>query len=198
MKREIVERSVELFKRVGCKRVTMDDVALSNGISKRTLYELFESKDALLEESLLFMQQEMAEAVERYKKLDLNIIEIVCKIHKDHAEQDFTWKNSFLNELKRYHYGVYKNLTANLLSFHRFMINDFIERGKREGIIREEINVQIFVDLLMEISAFGEKRQLTFLGGYSRKEIFREVVLSYIRGLCTELGVAEIEKNVNS
>ena len=44
----IVKEAITLFLRYGIKAVSMDDIAKRVGISKRTLYESFISKDDLL------------------------------------------------------------------------------------------------------------------------------------------------------
>lgn len=198
LKSEIVERSVDLFKNMGCRRVTMDDVAIANGISKRTLYEIFESKDALLEGTLLFMQSEMEKSLKQYQTSNKNVIEIVCDIHRDHKKMNFSWKHIFLSELKRYHYKVYKNLLVKLIDLHRKSVKEFIERGQREGIIREDINKEIAKDALLEFSTSSENRQLNFIGAYSPKELFQGVVLVYVRGLCTPKGIKIIEENIGN
>lgn len=51
-KQRIVEKAIELFNAHGCKGVTMDQIAASLRISKRTLYETFDNKEALLLECL--------------------------------------------------------------------------------------------------------------------------------------------------
>ena len=45
----ILEGAATLFKAYGIKSVTMDQLANHLGMSKRTLYEVFSDKDALLE-----------------------------------------------------------------------------------------------------------------------------------------------------
>ena len=48
LRERIIENSMEMFLHRGCKSVTMDDIATENGISKRTLYELFSDKSTFL------------------------------------------------------------------------------------------------------------------------------------------------------
>ncbi|MEA5126561.1 MAG: TetR/AcrR family transcriptional regulator [Proteiniphilum sp.] len=40
----IIEKAGELFRKYGIKNVSMDEIASSMGISKRTLYENFKNK----------------------------------------------------------------------------------------------------------------------------------------------------------
>src|SRR6476620_472549 len=57
MKERIQQKARELFMRYGFRSVTMDEIAAQMGISKKTLYQFFEDKDALVE---AVMQAEMA------------------------------------------------------------------------------------------------------------------------------------------
>ena len=52
----IVEQAAKMFAEQGIKSIRMDDIAKSLGVSKRTLYELFEDKEELLYLSIRFMQ----------------------------------------------------------------------------------------------------------------------------------------------
>lgn len=53
LRERIIETAVEAFSAHGIKSITMDDIATSLGISKRTLYEVFSDKETLLEEYIL-------------------------------------------------------------------------------------------------------------------------------------------------
>ena len=50
MKQRIQLKARELFMRYGFRSVTMDEIAGQIGISKKTLYQFFEDKDALLKQ----------------------------------------------------------------------------------------------------------------------------------------------------
>ena len=47
-KEYIIEQATEMFRQLGIKAVRMDDIAHNLGVSKRTLYELFDDKMNLL------------------------------------------------------------------------------------------------------------------------------------------------------
>lgn len=53
----IVKRASELFQKHGIRAVTMDFIATEIGISKRTLYEIFSDKDALLIRTLEYQEE---------------------------------------------------------------------------------------------------------------------------------------------
>ncbi len=63
-RRRILDAAYRLFRRRGYGRVTMDDIAAAAGLTKRTLYHHFESKDRLLAD-VLAGQHELALAAFR-------------------------------------------------------------------------------------------------------------------------------------
>jgi AcrR family transcriptional regulator len=58
-RKRIMDAAYVLFRKRGYTRVNVDEIAATAGITKRTLYSHFESKDALLE-NVLEDQQDMA------------------------------------------------------------------------------------------------------------------------------------------
>ena len=48
-KREYLEKATQLFKHYGIRSITMDEIAAQLGISKKTIYQFFTDKDAMVE-----------------------------------------------------------------------------------------------------------------------------------------------------
>src|SRR4051812_8063703 len=44
----ILVKAHELFNRFGFRRVTMDEIAMKTGMSKKTIYQYFENKDEIV------------------------------------------------------------------------------------------------------------------------------------------------------
>jgi AcrR family transcriptional regulator len=47
-RQKIIDAAYDLFYEKGFNRVSVDEIAAKSGITKRTLYDHFESKDAML------------------------------------------------------------------------------------------------------------------------------------------------------
>ncbi|HAI79685.1 MAG TPA: TetR/AcrR family transcriptional regulator, partial [Chryseobacterium sp.] len=58
MDKKFLEKVVELFIDNGAKTLTMDDIAKEFGMSKKTLYQKYANKEALLEDVLAFKLEE--------------------------------------------------------------------------------------------------------------------------------------------
>ena len=60
MENRILFKSRELMHRQGIKHVTMDDIASQLGISKKTIYQFYKDKDALVMAVINFELEEQA------------------------------------------------------------------------------------------------------------------------------------------
>lgn len=197
-KKKITETSLELFLQRGCKTVTMDDIAKENGISKRTLYEIFTDKSQLLEDCIQLMCLQMRDNAGVFKDKSSNVIEVLFILHDSQSDILLDLKKNFFIELKRYYYGIYKRSIEIFIDFHKQMTHDYIIRGQKEGLINKEINTELVSKVIIEISNVLENSELFSLKNYSRKELFREVVIYYIRGICTTRGIELIDAKCKS
>lgn len=81
MKREqIIEAARKLFNKYGFKKVSMDEIARSAGVTKKTVYTYFSSKEELFN---YFVQEElnnMKKVVEEIEKQNLNFYESIHQI----------------------------------------------------------------------------------------------------------------------
>src|SRR5659263_554009 len=85
----IIEEAAMLFRTYGIRSVTMDMLANQMGISKRTIYEVFQDKDELLQGVLKWMTEKQREVSSRILNESENVIEAIFKmldLMKDHFQ----------------------------------------------------------------------------------------------------------------
>lgn len=87
LRERIIETAVKAFAAQGIKSITMDDIATSLGISKRTLYEVFPDKETLLEECILRGQKEGDEYLKNVLATSENVLEILLKCYQRSIEK---------------------------------------------------------------------------------------------------------------
>ena len=87
LRERIIDTAVEAFSAHGIKSITMDDIATSLGISKRTLYEVFSDKETLLEECILKGQKEGDEFLKNVLATSGNVLEVLLKFYQRSIEQ---------------------------------------------------------------------------------------------------------------
>lgn len=107
----IIVKATEAFTAHGIKSITMDDIATSLGISKRTLYEVFEDKETLLREVLLKNQVDKNEFLENLLAESTNVLEVILVCFQKSIEMFHKTNKRFFEDLKKYPsiYNMMKN-----------------------------------------------------------------------------------------
>ena len=111
---QILRRTGDLFLERGCKSLTMDEVASANGMSKRTLYEMFHDKAGLLRECILLMHKgNMVRMEEELAGAD-NVLAWFMRSLENKDEKRMSFYYDFFTEVKRYYPEVFMNVVTNI------------------------------------------------------------------------------------
>lgn len=184
LKQSILEGTLEAFNRKGMK-FTMDDIAGTLNISKKTIYTVFKDKESLLlcmvdylfdgikesEESVL--ADESLDTLEKIKK-------ILSVMPESYKGIDFRQ----LYILKDKYPSLYKKLEQRLENGWENTLM-LLEQGQREGIIRK-VHLPI-VKLMLEASLEQFfQRDILVQNRISYVEALDEVVGILVEGITTE------------
>jgi AcrR family transcriptional regulator len=194
---EIIKRVAQLYNKYGIKSVTMDDVAHELGISKKTLYEQFSDKSALIDAVIDYLINEKVSFFESQKKGRENAVEELLFIFKYYLSIIKEFNPSLEYDLKKYYpktyarvkeqkrQGIMKNTLANL------------KRGKQEGFFRQEINEDLIARLyLLRIESLPESDLFTQEEMFSQ-ELFEEMFFYHLYGVLNDKGIAYLKNHLN-
>lgn len=186
---KIIETATESFTTKGIKSITMDDIAASLGISKRTLYEVFRDKESLLAECILKDQQELNAFLAEVNANSKNVLEVILICYQRSIERFHRTNKLFFEDIKKYP-KVY-NLMKNFRDKDSDSTIEFFKTGVQQGIFRDDVNFAIVnllvreqLDLLMNTDICSE---------YSFLEVYESIMFTYIRGISTEKGAKVLE-----
>jgi len=172
----------------------MDFIAEKLGISKRTIYELFQSKDELLNECIIYaMEIERKETKEIIENSE-NMIEAFLKNIKLRIRKMNLVSPLFIIDAKKYHFEVFNNKMREQdeVTYKSFV--NFIKEGKEKGYFNPEINEEIVSKLIVEqFKIIGDDKVFP-PDKYSVAETFENVTMSFIRGISTNKGLEIINK----
>lgn len=157
---DILKNTIKVFNKKGLK-LTMDDVAGQMGISKKTIYKCYDSKEEIFSEIVdyIFDDIKMKEK-EILTRDDLSLEErtrmLLAAFPEKFTEVDFTK----LGDLKDKYPKIYRKLTRRLESGWEPTI-ELLEQGRSEGIFRKDADFTIF-KIMMDASVerFFEKDTL--------------------------------------
>ena len=185
----IIEEAAMLFRTYGIRSVTMDMLANQMGISKRTIYEMFQDKDELLQGVLKWMTEKQREVSSRILNESENVIEAIFKmldLMKDHFQN---MSPAFLMDIRKYRHYAFRNMDDKTdIPFIRIH-EDIVTNGIKEGIFREDIDVQLINMCLQEVSRMSNDTDLLKPDDLIRKDVIRNVYINYLRGISTQKGL---------
>ena len=184
----IIKQATRMFMCNGIKSITMDMIASQLGISKRTLYENFKDKDELVLACLDKDEQERKARFNTYFDNRKNIIDLLLNIHEDFLRFAKDVSPMFFVDLERYCSKV-NDKYEDEKERHRRETVDLLKIGVGEGVIRDDINIDIVATLLTAQFELLKKSDQVFGSEYTFTEIFETIFKNFIRGIATPEGV---------
>jgi len=188
VRERIIVESGALFGKYGIRSMTMDALAEEMGISKRTIYERFKDKDALLTEVITYYKKQTNEHALRTIDESDNVIEALFRIMKLTVSQMAQTNPLFFHDFKKYHRAVYKEFA------HPGDIRDYsitqklFETGMEQGIFRDDLHMDIVNRALHALfDLFGHDSNLVE-AGIDHRNMFEHMIIPYFRGLSTKKG----------
>ena len=189
IKERIIAKAREQFFRYGVKSVTMDDIAGELGISKKTIYQHFEDKDAIVHQ---LMMAEMANDKCEWNDLDGSSNNVIEKIVKsmDIIRKAFAEINpSAFFDIKKYHPKTWQLFQDHKQNFVMDSIRKELLQGIEEGFFRADIKVEILVRMRIEQIEIGFDPHLFPPNKFSLIEVELTMLDHYIRGILTPKGL---------
>lgn len=190
LKNRIILFSLDKFMKDSVASVRMDDIAAEMGISKRTLYELFSSKEQLVLGCVLHVHAEVEADMKRRigETSDIITVSMTCfsmliKMSKSISYHNFDNIDKF-PAIKKF------IEEKNRLTLTR--VRSFLNTGIREGLFRNDINPEVVVKtveiLIYHMVADRTEKDLTL------EDLVYSIILVELRGIATPKGLELIEK----
>ena len=193
VKQRIIEEASELFGRAGVKSTTMDDLARHLGISKRTIYENFKDKEELLVACIDAFSENSKNKFDKIFLEADNVVDAILAILQISAEQAAQRQISMVTDIKKYYPQVFKVHLTRISNDKHKNIKDLLERGISEGVFRNDLNSEIIAHFFCQ----DEKNNVftdSIMEQFSFSEIFENMVITFLRGVCTQKGIEIIDR----
>ena len=194
MKEDIVKRALNDFMQYGFKTFTMDDLANKMGMSKKTLYEYFPSKQDLVDAALDYALEISCKNVDTFVQGEGSVIENVYRTHKKVQEVFNITSDRPIRELQKYYPKTYERMEGEFAKTDALFIDKFLEKGWQEGLFRKDINVNFYkvfytsVQRLRSITHTFPEREFPFW------ETIYTILEYFFRILVNEKGLKELER----
>lgn len=194
MQQRIVEEAHKLFLNYGIRSISMDEIALKLGISKKTIYQYFADKDALVDAVFSVEMHQHKANSECFATSCKNAIQEVFMALDSVSEIFKSIHPMVFFDLMKYHPIVFKKFNTHKTDFFFELIKCNLNRGIKEGLYRPEINTDILskyrvvciFQILENIQSQECKQPIS--------EIMNETTEHFLFGLATTKGIRLIKK----
>lgn len=192
---EIIAMASQMFYENGIKSIRMDDIAVAMVMSKRTLYEMFSDKEALLYECLSYtvrMRQlkvrEMVADLTGYEKL-LEGARYTLQL----AEEGVKMRR----EMERFYPKLFQKFAEEQAKIGMESLTCTLQRFMDDGLIEKNVNIGLSVLLLYHMSHGIFSRHVDFLPeNVTPGCAFMYAMVNIIRGISTRAGIDEADKYI--
>ena len=194
MKELITKAADELFVKYGLRSVTMDDIAKKLAISKKTIYQFFEDKDALVETIVQQKLVEQTTAMNEIFNQSSNPIDEVLRLSDYIKESMSKLHPSILYDMEKFFpksYAMFQNHKQCCFK-DSFIIN--LKRGIELGLYRSNINTDILAVMRLSQIEMGFNPHLFPPDKHKLQDIQVEFIMHFLYGISTIKGHKLINK----
>jgi len=183
-KSELLQCAITKFTKFGSKHVTLDELATTLGISKKTIYSFFKNKEDLVVASIETLLNEYKEDINRIISENENdpILSVIF-IYKRGFEYLKYFKPSFLFGLEKYYPKAFKLFTEFIESLAENTASVLLKKAQSQGDLIESVDV----DLLVKIYFFRVDNLLfkdnNLFEIYSEDMLLRHMVIYNLQGV---------------
>lgn len=194
MKERILQKAEELFDRYGVRSVTMDEIASTLGISKKTIYLSFSDKEELVDAIFCSRMNENQHDCVKDSERAENAVHEVFLAWDRVSKMLSTMNPSILYDLQKYHPEVYKKYHHFKHGFMYKMISANIQRGIKEELYREDINTDILARMRIGTIMMSFNQEIFPVQKYKPVEVEECLFLHFLQGLVTAKGLKIFQK----
>lgn len=192
-KEKYAAKAMEVFKQFGL-HISIDEIAEKSGVTKKTLYNHFESKEGLLKFCLQTFVNDLEKKITVMYSEEVNAITGFKSGINGMGEVFHSLSPVFFDDLKRF----FPELSG---SQHKAAFGSFLEgmksnliKGKKEKLYREEINVELISRFFItSVVSFFISSVLT-RSEYSARDYFKSIIDYHLHAVVTAKGQRLLDK----
>jgi len=185
----IVETALRLFLQNGVKTITVDKIVKELCTSKRTLYQHFGDKSALVKACLVEYNKSVAQENEEVLHSSENVIEALGILLHKIVSRSHEVNPNFYTDVANYHPGL---LTESYEEAGQFAHRQFMyiaKWGLDDGIFRDDLDIEVAGKTVVAMLKLC-KDSRTFPGKkFSTQRLTFGIILPFLRGNCTDKGI---------
>lgn len=166
----------------------MDDLARELGISKKTLYFHFRSKDEIVHEVVFELAREVRSKVEQIVSRDTSFIEKLNAIFLLLFEIFSQFGTEFPKDMARGAPELWEELDAYRTKYVFSKFLELFRQAQEEGLLREDVNIPLLQMILTSLLQNMVTPQMLIRLPYDGPTTVRVILSMLLEGILSETG----------
>lgn len=178
----------DLVMQYGIRSVSMDDIASSLGMSKKTIYQYFADKDELVEAVIadkINVNQDCCLQDRSKAKDAIHEVFLAIEMMQDMFEN---MNPAVIYDMEKFHPKAYAHFTQHKSNFLYKILRENIERGIQEELYRPDVDADIMVKLRLESMMLAFNQHVFPQSKYSMIHVETELTEHFLFGLASQKG----------
>lgn len=193
----ILQAAEKLFRRLGIRSVTMDDIARELGMSKKTLYQEFNNKaDIVYAVTCSHFEEEQRECLAMHLVAKDPVEELILTIQ---------WLSGFMREmnpsiiyeLQKYYPRCWQLLRNFEQEFVLGIVQESLVKGIQAGLFRSEMKPEIIARIRIAQIHNSFDHEVFPIGEFDTTDVIIQGTELFLHGLVTMKGKKLIYKYLN-
>jgi AcrR family transcriptional regulator len=194
-KERILSESEILFKKYGARSITMDDLAVRLSISKKTLYQHFDDKQALVYQVTKRILIQIETQMDSFRHNSENAIDELIQVMEFTSQLFKNINPNMLFDLRNHFSRSWKLYRTHMKTCMQAGVALNIRRGIGEKLYRDDIDPEMIALMLMaQIDAFFNP-ELMPLKKIELQKMHQQVTNMFLHGLLSEKGFQQLKKH---
>ena len=192
-----LKQSYELFNKFGFHKVTMQEIANSMGMSKKTLYKFFEGKEQIIREIIENKKCDIDNYLEKlWADENLDFVEKISSMMNFIRTQLPNMRGPLFEDLKKNIPEIYNEITESRKKYIREKYSRLIREGIKKGSVRkdldEEVVMLVYINAIHNILVPEVLSELPL----TAEQVFDTIVTTLFLGIFTDEGRQKYQKHL--
>lgn len=176
----------------GMKATTMDAVASKLSMSKRTLYEIFDSKKDMIMRAMKYWQQQRRKKIEYIFQSSDTVMEALVRTFAAHKKMMEDVNVDFFLDMDDHFPEVREQFDKHdRLWIDKVMVA--INKGIEQGVFNPDINYPIVLHLMRVQMESLKRMEEVFPPGIEIGDAFDTITISFLRSIASQEGLKIID-----
>ncbi|WP_298650545.1 TetR/AcrR family transcriptional regulator [uncultured Proteiniphilum sp.] len=196
LKERILQQATDLFSLHGIKNVSMDDLASSLGISKRTIYKNFKNKEDILKNCILVSWENRGQRITEIMRQSENVIDGCLQIIDDYKCTRLPIA-IFWEDIYKYYPEIYRCILEDAEKSNIYL-KRLLKEGIKDNYFRENLHVDETFFMLDMSTCIIISNIYSVRISFPRTNLIFNIMVNMLRGISTDRGIEIIDKYIDN